>query len=187
MKISNTITVSGNIFYKINIQYVRHIKLIPCYDIEYGVVIKMIAPPQTSSVLDKSWMAIDADVNNELFRFRCPSFLLGYIGRNAEEYEDRFPSTGEICRIRLIGGDFIGLKDMIKVPRKISYHPYFSKDGRIHISFAYIRKYFPKFLKKNLYVSPASTTQTMAVINKEIVVFVLSGTDLDKDEYAAKF
>jgi len=185
MKISNMITVKGTVFEKIILHNTKYIKIIPCYDIEHGIVLKIIEPPYNTLVLGKSWISITVDRNNELFRFRCPSFLFDYKGADVQEYEDCYPSIGEICRLKLINGNFSKLRKMVHIPRSITYNPKILKDGKIHISFAYIRNKFPPSLRKDLYISTAPTTQN-SIDNKEIILQVLKSSDLDINEKVYK-
>lgn len=180
MEIGNTITIEGNIFFKVNIRGVKFIKLVPCYDVEHGVVLKMMCPSVTNTTLDKSWIKIEIDDNNELFKFRCPAFLTGNISAHFDVYEDAFPSPCEICRIRKISSDFSNIKHLIKIPRKNIYEPYFSKNGKLHISMAYIRNNFIHNVKKCPCVKFSNIQH--AVINKEITVYVFSERNLDKNE-----
>ena len=182
MEINNTIIIEGNIFFKVNMRGIKFIKLIPCYDVEHGVVLKMICPPDSSTVLDKSWINIEIDSNNEVFKFRCPAFLSGNIPSPISVYEDSL--HGEICRIRKIGSDFSNIKHLIKIPRKAIYEPNFSSDGKFHISLAYVRNNFINEAKKNPCAKFSNIE--LAVINKEIMVYVFSERNLDKNEVAFK-
>lgn len=184
MQISNTIKIDGNIFFKLNIRGVRYIKLIPCYDVEHGIVLKMTIPSDANTVLDKSWIKISLDHNNELFEFNCPSFLHKYKNSSIAVYEDAFPSVGEVCRIRKAGSDFSLIKHLIKIPRKSIYEPYFSVDGKFHISLAYVRNNFPVSVKKNPYVKLSNIDNI--VINRETMVYVFSERNLNKNEIAFK-
>ena len=186
MDISSTIVASGIAFRDFKKHRFDYIKLIPCYDLEYGIVIKMLRPSRYCAVLDKSWIKISPDENNEIFRFRCPSLLFGYLGAKADEYSDAFPDTDEILRLKIPDSGFSELKNQVTIPRKQGYYPYMSSDGKLHVSLAYARNVFPESLRKNIYVSCASTTRTSVVIHREIVVQVICGASLDHGEYAFK-
>ena len=183
-EILNTITIDGNIFFKANIHGIKYVKLIPCYDVEYGIVISMIAPTVHMETLDKSWLKIEFSSAHDMFRFNCPAFLQKYKGLAIESYEDEFAAPGELCKIRRASGDFAGMRHLIPTC-KATRHPWFSKDARLHISLAYVRKYFTESAKKEPYVQVVSSVDD-TVINREIVVSVFSGKYLVKGELAFK-
>lgn len=184
MRIHSSITIEAPIFFKAQAKGAEFIKLVPSYDIEYGIVLKMIIPTEHVITLDKGWIRIEYNDDMETFRFRTPSSLLKYFGAEIIVYEDEFRVAGEICRIRRVRGDFSKINHLIKLPKIASYHPYFTKDGRFHISFAFMRNHFPEHLKKDPYIQASLVDQ--AVINHEILVTVFSGKDLVQGERAFK-
>lgn len=184
MKILNTISFQGNIFFKVHSKGALYAKLVPTYDVEYGMVVKLVIPTNHTTYLDKSWIKIHYNEDEEKFRINCPSFLVKYKGVEIHQYEDEFYSAGEVCRIRRVKGDFSKCDNILRIPRRAKYEPHFEKDGRFHISLAFIRNNFPDFLKKDPYIQVSLVNQ--AVINHEILVTVFSGADLIKGEIAFK-
>lgn len=181
-QILNTITIGDNIFFKAKIRGVNYVKLIPCYDVEHGIVMRIMMPTEHTETLDKGWIKLEYSSPHDVFRFSCPSFLKKYKGAKIETYEDSFPIPGELCRVRMLTGDFSNIRHLIKVPRGVKYKPFFSKDGRFHVSLAFVRNNFPASVKKGPYVQVSSVDN--AVINHEIMVSVFSGKYLSKGEIA---
>lgn len=183
-KILNTITIEGNIFFKAKIRGVRYIKLVPCYDVQYGIVMRMMLPTEHTETLDKAWIKLEYSSCNDLMRFNCPAFLKKYKGESFDLFEDDFTIPGELCKIRKGKGDFSKIKHLIKVPKKIQYKPFFTRDGRFHVSLAYVRNNFLKGIKDNPYVKVSLVDD--AVINHKIVVSIFSGRYLEKGQLAFK-
>jgi len=186
MEILNTITIDGNIFFKANMQRVKYVKLIPCYDVEHGVVIRVMTPTAHVDTLDKSWLKVEFSSANDLLRFNCPAFLKRkYKGSAIETYEDELAIPGELCKIKKVRNSFEKIKGLVISPKRVRYEPRFSKDGKLHISLAYARNNFTDSAKKEPYVQVTSSVDNV-VINREIVVSVFSGRYLTSGELAFK-
>lgn len=178
--------IQGNIFFKANIRGATFIKLFPAYDAEHGVILKAMMPHHLTTSLDKSWIKMEYDRGNELFRFRCPQFLKHYLGESVVIYEDALPCPGELFRIKKVVNNFSIFKPMLKVPRKVHYDPRFSKDGRLHFSLPFVKNNFPL----NVIREPLLSTGALLpedVTKGKIQVYIISGKDLVENEYVFRF
>lgn len=183
MEILNIITLDYNMYIKITTYGVNFIKLIPAYDLDLGVILKIIFPEKEQIVLDKKWMKLMINHNRETVRFYCPSFLRRSIGDEVYIYSDPFAKDNEIGRI---SGNFNYLKNLVCIPKRRIKNPYFSKDGKLRIPFVYMKKKFPGHLYYDLYASEGITLQK-DVINGIIKVIIFKGDSLVEGENASSF
>ena len=178
-KIRSTITVGGSICFKAKTNGIEYVKLVPYYDIEYGVILKMVYPTDLTITLDKSWMWLRYSNSDDAFRVVCPKFLKKYKGATIEFYEDEYAEPNELCRARCVTRSLALIGHLIEIPKGMKYNPGFSLDGRMHISLAYVRNNFPNNARRD-------PCMQALVINQAIIVLIVSERLLDKDDIFLK-